>query len=208
MHYFSHLKEVKFGLMFAKVPYSLKLGLALSRNMAPQPPCLWQPHIPRFGRSAYSFAPPDLQFSGTRLWKTESVIKTSILGPISSFAKWGWPITHTRALVYGGTSVHWSCHPFPETLPPAHTTPHTVHKRWLGTEGKSNLVFGGEVTTWHLSPKCCLFLVFVVFGNTLCSLPVQGVWLKENACHVMTKGLAQQPCPKLQQNKSCAINKG
>lgn len=152
--------------------------------------------------------PADLQFSGTRLWKTGPVIQTSILGPISSLAKWGWPITHTRALGCGGTSVHWACHPFPETLPPAHTTPHTVHKTWLGTEGKSNLVFGGEVITWHLSPKCCLFLVFVVFGNALCRLPVQGAWLNENACHVMTKGRAQQPCPKLQQNKSCAINKG
>lgn len=52
-----------------------------------------------------------------------------------------------------------------------------------------------------------VFGVWVFFGNSLSSLKVRAVWLKENACRVMTQGSTQQPCLKLYQNKSCARNK-
>lgn len=102
--------------------------------------------------------PPDLQFSGTRLWKTGPVIQTSILGPISSFAKWGWPISHTRALVCGGTSVHWSCHPFPETLPPAHTntTYCSEEMTWYRRKVELGLWWWGD----HMAPLPKILFVF------------------------------------------------
>lgn len=37
---------------------------------------------------------------------------------------------------------------------------------------------------------------FGFFGNSLCSLKVQAVWLKENACRVLPQGLHSTALPK------------
>lgn len=143
------------------------------------------------------------------------MLKTPILGRIAWLPKWGCPVTPApvagarRRGRPGPRSAHPSClrhpRPFPETFPEAPpprpillTTKSLVHNAELG------LPRGGDFKT-SLSQKLSVW-GWGFAAKALGGPKVWGVWLRENAGRVITQKLTQQPCPKLDQNKSCAIS--
>lgn len=88
--------------MFAEVPCSLKLGwvLAAKWHLGHH---AYDSHTRPGSAAEPANSLPDLQRSTTRLWITGPMLKTPILGQISSFAKWGWSVTQAKALGPGGT---------------------------------------------------------------------------------------------------------
>ena len=115
----------------AKVPYSLKRGLGLSCNVAPQPPCVRQQCTPGSAGQLTDWHPWSAIFQHQAINNFGPVLKTPIFSQISSFAGQGCPITHTPRQT-GGTicppALPLPCQTPPGDLLPAHTTSRTAHR--------------------------------------------------------------------------------